>query len=114
MRGEKNRAQLDRGRVAATLSPYAFVIVTLTASLVFAEQQTQQPPARHEVRQHFTVTTPSGFDDFGLTRIQNLTEADDKTVVLIRTATGQNFIATSCVDGKGRGRPTDASSGRFT
>ncbi|HEX7140792.1 MAG TPA: hypothetical protein VF219_23265 [Vicinamibacterales bacterium] len=46
------------------------------------------------MRQHFSVTSPSGIDDFVLTRIQNLSEADDKTVVLIRTASGGHFIVT--------------------
>jgi len=62
----------------------------------FAAAQEAPAPAtaRHEVRQHFSVTSPSGIDDFLLTRIQSLTEADDKTVVLIRTATGGHFVAT--------------------
>jgi hypothetical protein len=62
----------------------------------FGSAQQQAPASdsvRHEVRQHFSVTSPSGIDDSLLTRIQNLSEADDKTVVLIRTAAGGHFVA---------------------
>ncbi len=71
---------------------YILVVVLVVGPFLFAQHDAA--PYRREVRQHFTVTSPSGIDDFLLTRVQSLSEADDKTVVLIRTASGAHFIAT--------------------
>ena len=90
MRAKNDLGRVGPGRVGACVRRFVSIIVILSTPLLFGEQPAQQ---RHEVRQHFTVTSPSGIDDFGLTRIQNLTEADDKTVVLVRTAEGRRFIA---------------------
>lgn len=79
---------------AMTVSRFMCIPAFFYVALLTAQPAAVPSTARHEVRQHFTVTSPSGIDDAVLTRIQNLTEADDKTVVLIRTAAGGHFIAT--------------------
>jgi hypothetical protein len=76
-----------------TVSRCTLILAVVCAPFLVAQQAAAPPSARHEVRQHFIVTSPSGVDDFLLTRIQDLTEVDDKTVVLIRTVAGAHFIA---------------------
>jgi hypothetical protein len=75
----------------------ALLAVVCVGNGAYAQQQSA-PPASDamptEIRQHLSVLSPSGVDDYEVTQIQQLTEKDDKTVVLIRTASGDRLIAT--------------------
>jgi hypothetical protein len=72
-----------------------FVIALACATLTAAAQTTAAPDeVPREIRQHLSVVSPTGIDDYVVTQIQRFSEKGDKTVVLLRTSAGDRLIAT--------------------
>jgi hypothetical protein len=90
--------ELHRGLVVKTdMAKRVLSVLSLVlASGGLAQSTATQPP--HETRQHYEIKSPSGIDDYTITRIIRDSEVRDGVQVLIRNALGTRFIVTRTGD----------------